>query len=475
MLVDQIQNILYQTSGLNQQSRLVVGVSGGVDSLALLHLLHSARCNVVAAHFNHHLRREAEEDAQFVAQIAKDLGCAFVRGDGDVAQMAATEKLSIEAAARKARYRFLFAEAERLGAQAVVTAHTADDQVETLLMHLIRGSGLNGLRGMQPRTMLRHYSRTIPLVRPLLDTWREELEAYCRENQLQPRVDVTNADPTYLRNRIRLELIPLLADYNPRIKERLTGLAANVRGSLEVLEGAVSEKYNLALQASGEGFRSFNRMQLAAYPSATQLEIIRRAVFEILPNSEDVDRAALVRAAALLNSSASGLRTNLANGLNAQVTGDRLALVLAGSLIRESEWPVCPANQMLELSIPGVVQLENGWTIESRWLEVGTEFEFDNNSEPNTAILDAHNLTLPLVIRRRAHGDRFQPLGVEAGSQTVGDFFTNVKMPRDARVGWPLVFSGSQLIWVPGYRLAEGAKVHKNSRELVQLRLLRKS
>lgn len=451
-----------------------MGVSGGVDSLALLHLLHSAGCNVVAAHFNHHLRREAEEDAQFVAQIAKDLGCAFIRGDGEVAQMAAAEKLSVEAAARKARYRFLFAEAERLEAQAVVTAHTADDQVETLLMHLIRGSGLNGLRGMQPRTMLHHYSSKIPLVRPLLETWRVELEAYCRENQLQPRVDVTNADPTYLRNRIRLELIPLLADYNPRIKERLAGLAANVRGSLEVLEGAVSEKYNQALQASGEGFRSFNRVQLAAYPSATQLEIIHRAALEILPNSEDVDRAALVRAAALLDGSASGLRANLADGLDAQVTGNRLTLILAGSLVREPEWPICPANQTLELNIPGFVQLENGWTIESQWLEVGTELEFDSNCDPNTAILDAHSLTPPLIIRRRVSGDRFQPLGVEAGSQTVGDFFTNVKMPRDARVGWPLVFSGSQIIWVPGYRLAEGAKVQKNSRKLVQLRMLRK-
>jgi len=184
-----------------------------------------------------------------VAQTARGLDCAFVRGDGDVAQMAATEKMSIEAAARKARYLFLFAEAERLEAQAVVTAHTADDQVETLLMHLIHGSGLNGLRGMQPRTLLNPYSSKIPLVRPLLDTWREELEVYCREKQLQPRVDVTNADPTYLRNRIRLELIPLLAGYNPRIKERLTGLAANVRGSLEVLEDAISEKYRRIIEA----------------------------------------------------------------------------------------------------------------------------------------------------------------------------------------------------------------------------------
>ena len=474
MLVDQIQNLLNKTCGLDQQSRLVVGVSGGVDSLALLHLLHSAGYNVIAAHFNHHLRQEAEGDAQFVAQTARGLDCAFVRGDGDVAQMAATEKMSIEAAARKARYLFLFAEAERLEAQAVITAHTADDQVETLLMHLIRGSGLNGLRGMQPRTMLRNYSSKIPLVRPLLDTWREELDAYCRENKLQPRVDVTNADPTYLRNRIRLELIPLLAGYNPRIKERLTGLAANVCGSLEVLEDAISEKYRQSLRASGEGFRSFDRAQLAAYPPVTQLEIIRKAALEILPNSEDIDRAALVRAAALLEGSGSGLQANLADGLDIQVNGDRLTLVLTGSPVIEPEWPVSPANQTLELTVPGVVQLENGWEIEAKWLEVDGILAFDNNS-PNTTILDAGSLTLPLTIRRRMPGDRFQPLGVVTGSLTVGDFFTNVKMPRDARVGWPLVFSGSQVVWVPGYRLAETAKVQKNSRKLVQLRLLQQS
>jgi len=475
VLVDRIQNSLNKTFGLDQQSRLVVGVSGGVDSLALLHLLRSAGYNVIAAHFNHHLRQEAEGDAQFVAQTARDLGCAFIRGDGDVAQMAATEKLSIEAAARKARYLFLFAEAERLEAQAVVTAHTADDQVETLLMHLIRGSGLNGLRGMQPRTLLSSYSSKIALVRPLLDIWREELEAYCRENKLQPRVDITNTDPTYLRNRIRLELIPLLVSYNPRIKERLTGLAANVRGSLEVLEDAISGKYRQALRASGVGFRSFDRAQLAAHPPATRLEIIRKAALEILPNSEDIDRAALVRGAALLDDSVSGLQANLADGLDTQVAGDRLTLALAGSRVIQPEWPVSPANRTLELTVPGFVQLENGWGIEAQWLEFEPDLVFDSNNSPNTAILDAGSLPLPLIIRRRAPGDRFQPLGVETGSLTIGDFFTNVKMPREARVGWPLVFSGNQVVWVPGYRLAETAKVQKNSRELVQLRLVQKS
>ena len=474
-MVDQIQNSLNTTLGLDKQSCLVIGVSGGVDSLALLHLLCSAGYNVIAAHFNHHLRREAEADAQFVAQTARGLDCAFIRGDGDVAQMAETEKMSIEAAARKARYRFLFAEAERLEARAVVTAHTADDQVETLLMHLIRGTGLKGLRGMQPRTFLRIYSSKIPLVRPLLDTWREELEVYCRENMLQPRVDVTNADPRYLRNHIRLELIPLLAGYNPRIKERLAGLAANVRGSLEVLEDALSEKYRQALRASGEGFRSFDRAQLANHPPAIRLEIIRKAALEILSNSEDIDRAALVRAATLLDGSGGRLQANLADGLDAQVNGDRLTLVLAGSPIIEPEWPVSPANRTLELTVPGFVQLENDWGIEAQWLEVEPVLAFDSNYSPNTAILDAGSLTLPLTIRRRSPGDRFQPLGMEVGSLTVGDFFTNVKMPRGARAGWPLVFSGSQVVWVPGYRLAETARAQKNSRKLVRLRLLQKS
>jgi tRNA(Ile)-lysidine synthase len=475
VLADRIETFLSKMPGLDKRYPLVVGVSGGVDSLALLHLLHNSGFKVTAAHFNHHLRPEAEGDAQFVARTAKDLGCAFIRGDGDVAQLAATEKLSIEAAARKARYQFLFLEAERLGAQAVVTAHTADDQVETVLLHLIRGAGLKGLRGMQPRTFLHNYSSTIPLIRPLLETWREELAAYCRENDLCPRTDATNADPTYLRYRIRLELIPQLASYNPRIKERLAGLAANVHGSLEVLEGAVYEKYQLILRGSGNGFRSFDRSQLAAMPSGTQLEIIRLAVWELLPISEDIDRAALTRAAALLSGSKSRLQANLADGLDAWVSGDRFILALAGVLVIEPEWPVSPADRRLELTVPAIVELENGWEIQAHWLDVEGDLVFDNSSSPNTAVLDASSLTLPLTIRRRAPGDRFQPLGVGSGSLTVGDFFTNIKMPRDARVGWPLVFSGSQLVWVPGYRPAETVKVQKNSRKLVQLRLLKKS
>jgi tRNA(Ile)-lysidine synthase len=204
------ESILREECKLDKDQPILVGVSGGPDSLCLLSRLHEAGWRVIAAHFNHHLRTEAAEEAAAVEELAARMQVAFVGGAADVRQYAAERKLSIEAAARDLRYRFLFEQARRDAAQAVAVGHTADDQVETVLMHFLRGAGLNGLKGMQYRSFLREYDVALPLVRPLLDMWRADTAAYCVEHGLSPHYDASNESTDFLRNRLRNELIPLL-------------------------------------------------------------------------------------------------------------------------------------------------------------------------------------------------------------------------------------------------------------------------
>lgn len=457
---------------LDKGRPVLVGVSGGTDSLALLYLLNSAGYTVIAAHFNHHLRPDADDDARFVEETARQLGCATIGGVGDVAAAAQAEKTSIEAAARQARYQFLFTQAEAYGAQAVAVGHNADDQVETVLMHILRGSSLAGLAGMRSRTILKQFSTHIPLVRPLLGIWRVELEAYCREAGLTPRFDLTNQDVAYTRNRIRQELIPILGGYNPQIKQRLYSLAVSAQNSLEILQKAVDQHYQDAFRAAGEGYRGFDRKTMAKLPESLQIEVIRRAAADLLPTSEDLDQAAYQRAAGLLVETDRDSRVDLADGLSAFTDADRFYVTLGAAPVRDARFPQIFSEAPIILNVPGRAALDHGWVIRSMWLETTEPVDPGSlKKDSSNVIMDADTIALPLTIRYRNPGDRFQPLGLTDGSVKLGDYFTNLKLPGVARSAWPLVLSGDTIIWVVGCQIADEVKIKASSRRFVQLRL----
>ncbi|MHB8192502.1 MAG: tRNA lysidine(34) synthetase TilS [Bellilinea sp.] len=462
----------YQDCRLVKDRPVLVGVSGGTDSLALLHLLVHNGYSVIAAHFNHHLRPDAGEDAKFVEASARQFGCQFVGGEDDIAALAAKEKLSLEAAARKARYQFLFAQAGKYATQAVAVGHNADDQIETLLMHMLRGSGLSGIAGMQSRTFLKQFSPRIPLVRPLLNFWRVELEIYCRNAGLSPRFDFTNEDVGYTRNRIRKELIPILAEYNPQIKERLHGLAAAARNSLEILAEAVDSKYQDAFRSSGKGFRGFDRQFMAGLNESMRIEIIRRAAMELLPQSEDIDQAALKRAAQLALQSNKTSRTDLADEVVGLIDGDRFYITLKSSTIIDSRYPQVQPNEPIVLNIPGKVMLDAAWQLTAECMDAFGVVESDTyNTDSWNVIIDADAVTSPLSVRKRRAGDRFQPLGMVQGTISIGDLFTNSKLPSTVRPKWPLVFSGDEIIWVAALQISDKVKITPNSRRYIHLRL----
>ena len=295
-MLDNIESTLREQCGLVKDRPIVAGVSGGPDSLCLMSVLRQAGYRIIVAHFNHKLRPDSDADANVVEMTAGRLNIASVIENGDVRGYADSEKLSIEEAARTLRYRFLMEQARRFRAQAVAVGHTADDQVETVLMHFIRGAGLSGLKGMTHRTIVKTFDPNIPIVRPLLDIWREETVVYCAANGFRPRLDPSNASLDFFRNRLRHLLIPALESYNPKFREVVWRTSRSLAGDHEIVAQALVDTWKTCVVQESGDFVAFDTSALSKRPIGLQRNLIRHAIELIRPDELDIGFAALERA-----------------------------------------------------------------------------------------------------------------------------------------------------------------------------------
>lgn len=313
-------------------AKVVVGVSGGADSVALLHALlalpAAERPAVWVAHLDHALRPASEGDAQFVRELAAQwqLGCTCERRM--VRQTAARLQLSIEMAARHERYEFLAAVAQAQGAAAVLVAHNADDQAETVLLRLLRGAGLAGLRGMRPLSRVPG-SPQLLLGRPLLTVPRAAIDAYCAQHGLQPRQDASNADQTIGRNRVRHQLLPVLEAAQPRLRRILGRTAAVLASEYAVVQQAADSAWAHAVVAAPSGQLAFARKQFGALLPALQAELLRRAVRLLQPALRDVDYAPIAIACEFVRTAAVRQQVLLPGALALHVEYERLLLLPA--------------------------------------------------------------------------------------------------------------------------------------------------
>jgi tRNA(Ile)-lysidine synthase len=471
-------SILQQKCFLSPENKVLVGVSGGADSLFLLDLLARSNYPLIVAHLNHQLRPEADEDAQFVGRITGRLGIPFVLGKEDVVAFAERSGLSIEEAARHLRYSFLFENAKQVGAQAVLVAHHADDQIETVLMHFLRGSGLAGLRGMQYWSLPNPWSDEIPLARPLLEIWREEIDAYLQDHKLEPIEDKTNRDTKIFRNRLRHELIPYLTSYNPGIRKVLFRMSQVLDADYEILEEIVDSAWDEICQEQGPGYTSFRFTALNAQPVGIQRYLIRKAINLLLPGLRDIDFHTVDRALDFLKMPTRSKRRELAAGMYILLEDELLWLANDTAVLPDRAWPQLPLhdNNCIELSLDltGNLLLGQGWRIEVDLQKSSRDScqQAVENPDMFQAWFDFKQVQFPLIIRCRQPGDRFNPAGMAGRSVKLSDFMINVKMPERARARWPLVYSASELMWVPGYRLAHSFLISDSTLQVLHLRLV---
>jgi tRNA(Ile)-lysidine synthase len=431
--------------------RSILAVSGGPDSLAMLHVFSRLApeydLDLHVAHFDHRLREGSDADAAFVARQAARLGLpATVRAAEETGPVAGR---SPEETARDRRKAFLQSVAEEIGAARIVTGHTMDDQAETVLMRLLYGTGPRGLGGIHP---LRWW-----YVRPLIDARRAQTEAFCRALKLRPRIDPTNADPAFLRNVIRNETIPFLqSSLNASLTESLARLA-------DILRDEDNHMHGLALSAAppedapGGGSR-------VPLETIRQLPVpLQRRAIRYLFSYEGLEAGAVhtedVRKL-VLSGKDSG-QIDLPGPLSARLEYGFLVVSRASSPAGSST-PV-------ELAVPGETALPS-WSLRARaW--ISAERPTSLPDARRECVLDADRVSFPLRVRRWRSGDRFRPLGMSR-QKKVGDFFTDEKVARGQRAMVPLVVADDDTIcWIKGHRIDDRVKVTQRTTRFLWLEM----
>jgi tRNA(Ile)-lysidine synthase len=462
-----LKTILQNQCKLDPEKPVLAGVSGGPDSLCLLGILQEAGYRVIVAHFNHQLRPEADLEAVSVSERARLLGLPFVGDSADVRDYAKGQSLSLEEAARMLRYRFLFAAARQQAAQAVAIGHTADDQVETILMHFLRGAGLSGLKGMEYRTLLPVFDPQIPLIRPLLSLWRSDTESYCHAHNLEPHFDTSNANQAYFRNRLRLALIPELEKYNPRFKESLSRTAQALQSDHAVLQEVLESIWREVVFERSETWVAFDRQKLATLSRGLRRNLIRRAAESLRPENRDFGFDALERAASFAEAPA-GKQIDFINGLYLFSEKGKTYLAAYEANLPFAEWP--QVSRQSTISHPQL-DLGQGWVLVKEEKNMDAE-GWSKSSDNWSAWLDADRLPAgDLVLRPRRVGDVVSPLGMNGQTIRVKDFYINLKIPQRARAQWPLVCAGEQIVWVVGYRIAQPFRITEETKHILHLQI----
>ena len=403
---------------LTENRPVLVGVSGGADSIALLTILVELGYSCIAAHCNFHLRgEESLRDERFTKEYVEKLQIPFVKIDFETEQYAAENHLSIEMAARELRYRWFEEQRVHWGAQAIAVAHHRDDNVETLLMNLIRGTGIRGLSGIQPKNGF--------VVRPMLAVSREEIQNWFAKRNLSYVTDSTNLSDAYTRNFIRLRILPLLEEVNPSVKKAIARtsehLAATEAIYLQVIE-----------EARKEVFDSENRLSIAALmkypaPNAVLYELLKvygfsRSVVEDIYSSLTKESGKV-----FFSSSFRLIKDRDYLLFSPLVKEETQEYILNGD---EKEW-IGP----IELSFESVV--------------ITTDFQI--RKEKNIAYFDADKLTFPLTLRKWQEGDWFIPFGMK-GRKKLSDYFSDRKFSRLEKEQTWLLCSGDTIIWIVGER-----------------------
>ena len=289
-------------------------------------------------------------------------------------------------------------------------------------MHLLRGAGLSGLQGMAYRTLPNPWSETIPLVRPLLGVWREEIMAYIKERDLHPAFDPTNQDRTFFRNRLRNELIPSLESYNPKARERVWKMAQVLQEDYAVIAGVVQAAWEACELEAEDGHILLDLPTFKAQPLGVQRHLLRRAIAFLRPGLRDIDFESIERGLSLLASPGPNRQCDLGAGLQMFLEGERVWIASGAAALPAVEWPQLPPSARLPLAVPGRLALPGGWVLKAERVDLAVAQEqAARNNDPYQAWITADEIQAPLEVRSRLPGERFKPFGLQGHSQKLSD------------------------------------------------------
>ncbi len=441
IMQQKVQNYIQKHQLLEPEGLIIVGVSGGTDSVVLLHVLMALGYSCVIAHCNFHLRmEESDRDEEFVRNLSKELKLPFYKIDFETVKYAEEHKISIEMAARDLRYAWFEELLIKLRAQAIAIAHQADDSIETMLMNLVRGTGLRGLTGIQPRNK--------NVVRPLLFLTRQDLETYLVRYNLGHVEDSTNSISDYQRNKFRNQILPLLEEINPSVRQTLYTSLERFDGSLAIYEHAVNEIIKKAVQKENDIIK-------------IDIEVIKNQVhiptvmYELMYPY--------------------GFTPAVIEQITNQLDGESGKLFFSDSfrLLKDRKFLIINALELISKELFWISKddTEIDKPLSMKFLKKQFSADFNISREKNCIHIDYSLLTFPLKLRRWKEGDTFFPFGMKKHKK-ISDFFIDNKFSLLQKEQTWILESGNDIVWITGERMDDRFRVTENTEYVLEVKVV---
>lgn len=425
---------------LKDDDRILVGVSGGVDSVVLLHILSRLGFECVVAHCNFHLRgAESMRDELFVEKLADNYDLIYEKIDFDTIQFAKSNKISIEMAARELRYTWFKKTADKNRCQVIATAHHTDDSIETLLLNLIRGTGLKGLTGIEPKNG--------NIIRPILCCTRSEIEKYAQKNKLEYVIDSTNLANEYSRNKIRNLIMPVMGEINPSVKKTLAQNISRFRGAWEIYSEKVAEiEKTITFSRKNQTFIDIEKLKLQSAAETVLFEVLQKYQF-----NGDV-----------INDIFAGL--DKSPGKRYFSATHRLLKDREYLIVDEIE----PSNTLEHTIEEFAESIVDPISLNFKNIRKTTDFRI--SKKKNKIHIDADKIKYPLTLRKWKRGDIFYPFGMKS-SKKLSDFFIDEKINRNQKENIWLLVSDDKIVWIIGLRMDDRFKITETTKNILEVSL----
>ncbi|MBI1729176.1 tRNA lysidine(34) synthetase TilS [Candidatus Acetothermia bacterium] len=462
MLEKKIEQTIKKYKMLAPGDRVLIAVSGGVDSVVLFRTLCELAKDwdfkLAVAHLDHQMRMDSHKDAEFVSKLAKELGVPVFVKAVDVPQLIKKMKRSPEEVAREARYAFLKEAARKFKANPIALGHHLNDRVETFLLNLLRGSGLQGLAGMPPVRS----QAALRFIRPLIDCTRDEIEELAHSGKWKYRNDPSNQKSIYTRNRVRQELLPVIMGFNPNALETIARASETLHKANRFVDQIASEFLEKVLLSQNKNEIALDREMLRSHDEFLLESVLREAIRRVKGNVHGIESAHIERALHELDKKSSGSWIPLGSGLFIAFESSRIVITTSEPSTKRTK------SFCFELSLGGnLVSSAIGWHFEVEVL-AGRRTRVADCWE---ALFDFDKIKHPLVVRNRRRGDRVRTLGLK-GEKKIQDILVDAKIPRGNRDLIPIICDSDGILWVVGLRMSERARVTAKTRKIMRIRAI---
>lgn len=460
MIINSVRQTIKRENLIEKNDKILIALSGGPDSICLLDIMIKLKdeynLTLYAAHLNHRIRGiDAQEDSLFCQKICKKNNVTFFVKNIDIPELAVQQSRGVEEVARDVRYDMFFDIKNKLGINKIAVAHNLDDQAETMFMKMFRGSGIQGLRGID-------YKRKDGIIRPLLDIYKSQINEYCDVNNLNPRIDKTNFESDYSRNKVRLDLIPYIENnYCENIKQILSRTANVIRDDYNYIEEVSKEHYELLVKNKSDDEIILDLPLLKNTDTAIQKRVIRLAILDIMGNLNNIENVHIVDSLSLLEKS-DGKIINLPKNLKAYIKNEDYVITTKN---QENEEITYEYN--IEINGKTVVN-EIGLTVTTSVLPAKDSLALPVSKY--IKVFDYDKIVGSLYVRSRKIGDKLSPIGL-TGTKKIKDILINKKIPADTKYMFPIISDDEQILWLLGYRISENYKIDDSTQRVIRIQL----